>query len=280
MQRTNEPDIATDVCPSCGGIFLDKGELNKLATGMAGDIEFCTLEGETGEDGRPVRTCPDCGDQAMSKENLLLHSDLIFDYCPSCGGFFLDKGERAKMNAELKALSGKRGGEESRTYHGDRLVTIDILDNPCSYATYTGMDARPIDAKLICVTVYFSKPLNLGLRLTKEKWSFKLLKIFGLSGTQDIETGNSTFDSAFLVQADDEEGLKRILTRDAQDAICNFIEKKQGIMSEFGSLQMVDDCIRYTEGPYTGALADDLIGRAQKVADTLLHIADLMETAQ
>ena len=40
MHKIEEPDITVDRCSECGGTFLDKGELDVLATGMSGEIEF------------------------------------------------------------------------------------------------------------------------------------------------------------------------------------------------------------------------------------------------
>ena len=36
MGKKYYPDIITDVCPDCGGIFFDRGELNTMAVGMGG----------------------------------------------------------------------------------------------------------------------------------------------------------------------------------------------------------------------------------------------------
>ena len=98
MERKDHPDIATDVCSNCNGVFLDRGELNTMAVGMAGDIEYCSIDEEGHADKFEPRACPKCPDQKMRKINFLRFSNLIFDYCPTCSGFFFDKGEIASMN--------------------------------------------------------------------------------------------------------------------------------------------------------------------------------------
>ncbi|MDX1708923.1 MAG: zf-TFIIB domain-containing protein [Desulfobacterales bacterium] len=57
------------------------------------------------KDNFPKCSCPKCQSQKMKKINLLRLSDIIFDFCPKCEGFFLDKGELDAMNAELEKWS-------------------------------------------------------------------------------------------------------------------------------------------------------------------------------
>ena len=52
-------ELSYDVCEKCGGLWLDRGELDKMAFQVAGSIEFCS-EQEAGIAGRPRRTCPRC----------------------------------------------------------------------------------------------------------------------------------------------------------------------------------------------------------------------------
>ena len=81
MKQDVAGDITTEVCPKCGGVFLDKGELNILATGIKGDIELCSIDNDFHENRFQQRSCPKCESQQMTKVNLLRLSDLIFDYC-------------------------------------------------------------------------------------------------------------------------------------------------------------------------------------------------------
>jgi len=114
MKKDEDGDMTTDVCPKCRGVFLDKDELNTLATGMSGNIEYCSIDNDFHQDHFPDRSCPRCSDKQMSKINLLAFSDLIFDYCSNCGGFFLDQGEVQKMNQDLRHLTPNKEAEEHR----------------------------------------------------------------------------------------------------------------------------------------------------------------------
>ncbi|MFH1845085.1 MAG: zf-TFIIB domain-containing protein, partial [bacterium] len=78
MTTVQDHDITTDTCASCGGVFLDKAELNALATGMAGDIEYCSVDDTIHADKFAERSCPRCDDQEMHKVCLLCYTDIVF----------------------------------------------------------------------------------------------------------------------------------------------------------------------------------------------------------
>ena len=118
MLKIEDPDITIDRCSECGGTFLDKGELDVLATGMAGEIEVCSVDPAERTDEHAYRDCPRamCEGDEMRKINLLIYTDIIFDYCEKCGGFFLDKGEIKDMNKELVQLTKEKKAEDFREY--------------------------------------------------------------------------------------------------------------------------------------------------------------------
>ena len=66
MQQVREPDFTIDVCPSYGGRFLAKAELNALATGLSGDIEFCSVGCTTSETKR-TNSLPEPARNALSR---------------------------------------------------------------------------------------------------------------------------------------------------------------------------------------------------------------------
>ena len=55
---------------------------------MSGNIEYCSIDDKEHEDKFAARSCPVCPDQPMRKIDLLAYTDTIFDYCPSCEGFY------------------------------------------------------------------------------------------------------------------------------------------------------------------------------------------------
>jgi len=276
METQKAPDLALDVCGNCGGRFLDKGELNALATGMAGDIEMCSIDNEPHESDFPTRRCPKCPDTDMRKVNLLALSDIIFDWCPNCGGFFLDGGETAQSNLELAQLAGAPVGEEFRGTVQDHLVRVDKIHDVHIYASGLMGDVRGTPVDSVKIAVFFKEPLGRGLRLSKERWPVKLAKAFGLYGGQDIETGNREFDAAFIVQGD--SGVERLLTEEAASAILDFHKRRPKIFAEPGTLAIHDDRIEYTEGPYTTVPVGDLHKAAGGIIEGLLKIAAAMES--
>jgi len=88
-------------------MFLHRGELNKIAEPTQGDLEFSTLHGESfrHEDAFGPIPCPDCGAGPMDKVEFIIHTGVVLDHCPACGGFWLDGREYARINEEVRALA-------------------------------------------------------------------------------------------------------------------------------------------------------------------------------
>lgn len=277
MGKVVEPDITTDRCTACNGVFLDKGELDVLATGMAGDIEFCSQDDDAPSDEFSTRTCPKCAGMAMKKVELLRYTDIIFDYCPKCQGFFLDRGEVEAMNEQLRGISGKEYGEELRTYKNDHLVTVDFVSG---VALRTGSPlgaASPVGVTYVRIAVHFKAPMGIGLRVHREGWTVKLAKAFGLYGKEDISMGDRDFDASFVIQATDAAKARRVFCPEARKALLKFIADKPKLVVEPGSLQILDNCIVYSEGPYAGKVQADVVAASPEVVDPLLSIAEMME---
>lgn len=98
--------VAVALCERCGGMFLDRGELNKVTEPTVGDLEYSTL----GEDSRNhadvwgPTACPRDGTM-MEKVEFVIETNIILDHCPSCRGFWLDGRELARINEEVQALN-------------------------------------------------------------------------------------------------------------------------------------------------------------------------------
>lgn len=67
MDTVKDIDIWIDRCSQCGGVFLDRNELNIVATGMSDDIEYCSIDERAHEDKFAARVCPVCPDRPMRK---------------------------------------------------------------------------------------------------------------------------------------------------------------------------------------------------------------------
>jgi Zn-finger nucleic acid-binding protein len=93
--------LSYDVCDSCGGLWLDRGELDKMALRVAGDIEYCSQE-EAGN-GQSGKNCPRCNVN-LHKVKFLGANDIILDRCENCGGFWLDGGQLEKIDNQLTGI--------------------------------------------------------------------------------------------------------------------------------------------------------------------------------
>jgi len=100
-EQTLDSVVKVDHCGSCGGVFLDKGELNKIEDDTAREYANQIREKENDVEEayemakqleRPSASCPKCKCE-MEKEEYGMCSNVIVDSCPKCGGMWLDHGE-------------------------------------------------------------------------------------------------------------------------------------------------------------------------------------------
>ena len=93
-----------DICENCRGVWLDKGELNKVAHPIQGDIEFCSHE-HTGQKSLSGLYCPRCEGEELLKAKFIEFSNISIDYCPKCDGMWLNDGELKAINKEIDSLA-------------------------------------------------------------------------------------------------------------------------------------------------------------------------------
>ena len=62
-----------------------------------------------------VRRAAPVDGTAMKKVDFNIHTDIILDFCPTCGGFWLDCGELERINTEVRELerAGSRGARSA-----------------------------------------------------------------------------------------------------------------------------------------------------------------------
>ena len=88
-------DVEVDVCPGCGGMWLDDGEIKLLAQ-KPGDALKQAKKLEKGKSGnaRDVvdSPCPACEGKLM----IASFGPTNIEHCSGCGGIFLDRGELEK----------------------------------------------------------------------------------------------------------------------------------------------------------------------------------------
>jgi Zn-finger nucleic acid-binding protein len=107
LDKSSISDVEVDLCPKCGGLWLDKGEITRLAA--MPDAELTDLRtllvGKAGPPPVPTETavpCPAC--PGMLKEVVL--GPVKVEYCGQCHGIFLDRGELDQAVVAVRAKGG------------------------------------------------------------------------------------------------------------------------------------------------------------------------------
>jgi Zn-finger nucleic acid-binding protein len=105
LDRATFEGLEVDLCPRCGGLWLDRGEITRAA--RLPETELTRLRGLLTEGGGPpplasesVVHCPAC--EGSLSEVVL--GNVHVDYCGSCHGIFLDRGE---LEEALVAVRGR-----------------------------------------------------------------------------------------------------------------------------------------------------------------------------
>jgi Zn-finger nucleic acid-binding protein len=105
--------LQLDVCPDCGGIFFDEGEIAALqADGPAAleQVEEAVAPASFMYVESPVpKRCPGC-QGPMHVYRYRYSSDIRLDGCERCGGVWVQDGELAKIAAHLQAPPVTFGG--------------------------------------------------------------------------------------------------------------------------------------------------------------------------
>jgi Zn-finger nucleic acid-binding protein len=105
---TKKDSISYDVCDKCGSLWLDAGDLDKMAYKTIGSIEYCEEIG-TDEPEKTPKKCPRCDDFNLSKVKFLESDDIDVHLCRNCGGFWLDGGELNQIDKVLAEDGSARG---------------------------------------------------------------------------------------------------------------------------------------------------------------------------
>jgi len=276
MAKEQEPDIIVDTCPVCQGSFFDRGELDAIATGAAGDIEYRPIDVPFHLDRFPGRECPKCAGQTMAKVTLMRLPDLIFDRCPRCKGFYLDRGECDAMNAALRQHAPNQTAEEFRGHIGDRLVRVDRLDHTANEPLAS--DSGPILMGChIQVSVFFRNPLAADLRILPNTWSTLPARLFGFATGQRITTGNEAFDEAYTLHATDKERALDLLPQAFIDGMVALTREHPHAFDKPGNITLSRTAICYSEGPYPPEDLTGTIEATKPIVERLLALAETLE---
>ncbi len=110
-------DVGLEVCPSCAGVFLDRGELERLLPGFhAADLRAVSRRGQV----RAGKlSCPACRRPMVPMRYGPIKTAFELDKCLTCGGLWLDAGELERMleaTEPVRRLEGKPIYTETRSY--------------------------------------------------------------------------------------------------------------------------------------------------------------------
>jgi Zn-finger nucleic acid-binding protein len=112
LDRATFEGLEVDLCPSCGGLWLDRGEITRAA--RLPDAEISRLQALLTATGGPpplpsesVTPCPAC-DGSLSEVVL---GAVHVESCGACHGIFLDRGELDD------ALTAVRARDAAATSH-------------------------------------------------------------------------------------------------------------------------------------------------------------------
>lgn len=131
--------LVYDVCDCCGGMWLDKGELDKIAAQTPGSVEFCSVESlHEKQRGAPSPynpfppLCLRCPETTMVKMHFMGESRILLDYCEKCGGIWVDGGELTKINQFIgwfdKKAKPSKFGRFLFHAHSTFFHRIDVVD--------------------------------------------------------------------------------------------------------------------------------------------------------
>lgn len=244
METISSPDISKHVCPSCGGVFMDRESVHLSSPRLIDKEEIEYILSHNKKYNEALRPCPMCGDHPQMVKMSFFYTNHILDCCPSCGGFFFDNEEYDEFD-KYSIDEGVFKG-----YIKGHLIRIDTI-----FDRYIWVDKRDItidkNIYYFKFSAYFKKPLNSGLVMLPETSLDNLLNFIGLLKKQDIRTGFPEFDKKFIIQGKNSQQIKEIFSnQELRTELLEFREHLPTIYSEKGTFKLLDKYIAYVEGPY------------------------------
>jgi Zn-finger nucleic acid-binding protein len=94
LDKATFQGLEVDLCPKCGGLWLDRGEIARAAKLPAEELAHLRslLTGQPGPPPIPTESVAPCPVCPGSLAEVML-GDVHVDYCNKCQGIFLDRGE-------------------------------------------------------------------------------------------------------------------------------------------------------------------------------------------
>lgn len=87
--------VEVDWCAGCGGVWLDRGELELLHENPRVSAEFLSRLKPAAGSGHPSRKCPICSARLAPVQSAW-NPDVTLDECPKRDGLWFDRDELAR----------------------------------------------------------------------------------------------------------------------------------------------------------------------------------------
>jgi Zn-finger nucleic acid-binding protein len=103
LDKASFQGLEVDLCPKCGGLWLDRGEITRTAKLPEAELTRlrALLSGSSGPPPVPTENKAPCPACPGSLTEMLL-GEVHVDYCNKCHGLFLDKGELESAIAAVR----------------------------------------------------------------------------------------------------------------------------------------------------------------------------------
>ncbi len=93
-------DVPVDQCPTCGGYWLQRGELETLADHHGAHLKPITVGKVSVVDSK--RKCPQ-DDTMLCQHEFAEHTGITIDQCPTCQGIWLESTQLSNILSYLEA---------------------------------------------------------------------------------------------------------------------------------------------------------------------------------
>lgn len=105
LDRGTFGGVEVDLCTACGGLWLDKGEIERLGTITEKELRdlrrmLMPLPNQTPQTSDLPTACVACSGQLRE----VVLGPIHVDFCPQCQGLWLDRGE---LDAGLRETKGQ-----------------------------------------------------------------------------------------------------------------------------------------------------------------------------
>jgi Zn-finger nucleic acid-binding protein len=113
LDKATFQGLEVDLCPKCGGLWLDRGEIARAAKLPEKELAHLRnlLTGQPGPPPIPTESIAPCPVCPGSLAEVLLGAVHV-DYCGKCQGIFLDRGELDDAVAAVRARDRNTKPEE------------------------------------------------------------------------------------------------------------------------------------------------------------------------